>query len=458
MSVGGGVHAGSAAALAAMLDAQRWFGAKGASRRDATLRDAIPLLLPGLRPYMVGRADVSTDAGTSTWQIFFEAGDTTYADALADPIFRRALARSFEHDARFQRGGAAWVVRREIDTLPALDGEVVLSTAQQSNSSLIVGDTAILKLYRRLQPGVQPDLEVTRFLTIERGFHNVPALIGSIAFEDADVTTVAGQLQELARGARDCWAIALDAAVDAPLDARELGDVTRRMHEELASGAPGTAFESRAAGRVDVERWERGAAATVSRAMQTLERSLRDDRLPAQLRDAARAALARGPEVAAAMHRLAADAAGDAGAIARAHGDYHLGQVLRDAAGRLLIIDFEGEPSRPIAERREPTSPLRDVAGMLRSFAYAAAVRGGGTHDMACWEREHRDAFLRGYLGAGSRGERGGPALLPRATANLERLVALFEWEKLFYELAYELNHRPEWSWIPLRGIAGIAT
>jgi maltose alpha-D-glucosyltransferase/alpha-amylase len=441
-----------------MLASQRWFGEKGAPIRSATLRDAIPLQLPGLRPYMVGRADVSTDAGTTTWQIFFEAGDTTYADALADPTFRRALARSFEHDARFQRGGAAWVVRREVDTLPPLDADVALGSAQQSNSSLIVGDTAILKLYRRLQPGMQPDLEVTRFLTVERGFHNVPALIGSIAFEDGGATTVAGQLQEFARGARDCWAIAVDTAGGAPLDARELGAVTRRMHEELASGAPGTAFESRAAGRAEVDRWARGAAATVSRAMQTLERSLRGSRLPADLHDAARAALARGPEVEAATHRLAAGAAGDAGAIARGHGDYHLGQVLRDTTGRLLIIDFEGEPSRPIAERREPTSPLRDVAGMLRSFAYAAAVRGGHTHDMAAWEREQRDAFLGGYLGGGSAVDSGGPALLPRATANLERLVALFEWEKLYYELAYELDHRPGWSWIPLRGIAGIAT
>ncbi|HKV51148.1 MAG TPA: hypothetical protein VJO52_08115, partial [Gemmatimonadaceae bacterium] len=131
----------------------------------------------------------------------------------------------------------------------------------------------------------------------------------------------------------------------------------------------------------------------------------------------------------------------------RHHGDYHLGQLLRGERGVWFIVDFEGEPSRPLAERRALASPLRDVAGMLRSFAYAAATaaaeRGALGTDArteiaaAHWEKGVRAAFQRGY---------GVPADDP--------LVALFEIEKLFYELRYELNNRPEWVWIPLRGIA----
>jgi maltose alpha-D-glucosyltransferase/alpha-amylase len=133
----------------------------------------------------------------------------------------------------------------------------------------------------------------------------------------------------------------------------------------------------------------------------------------------------------------------------RHHGDYHLGQVLRTPAGEFMIIDFEGEPSKPLAERRRKHSALRDVAGMLRSFAYAgAALAGGGRGaEGGDWERKVRAAFLEGYL----RGPP--PAFLPRDATNVEHLITLFETEKVFYELAYELNNRPDWLWIPMRAL-----
>jgi maltose alpha-D-glucosyltransferase/alpha-amylase len=153
-----------------------------------------------------------------------------------------------------------------------------------------------------------------------------------------------------------------------------------------------------------------------------------------------------------------ADAVGShPGERIRHHGDYHLGQVLKGADGRFMIIDFEGEPARLLAERRAPHSALRDVAGMLRSFAYAAASAAmetggvGASADVerrsARWEREARDAFLAGYQAAGP------AAFLPADPDAVAPLVTLFELEKVFYELAYELNNRPDWIWIPLRGI-----
>lgn len=135
----------------------------------------------------------------------------------------------------------------------------------------------------------------------------------------------------------------------------------------------------------------------------------------------------------------------------RHHGDYHLGQVLRTAAGELFVIDFEGEPARPLAERRLKHSPLRDVAGMLRSFAYAAAfaVRADGAAPAAArgdaWERAARAAFLDAYFAGGR------PApYLPPSAAGADALLALFELEKLVYEVRYELLNRPDWAGIPL--------
>jgi trehalose synthase-fused probable maltokinase len=149
------------------------------------------------------------------------------------------------------------------------------------------------------------------------------------------------------------------------------------------------------------------------------------------------------------------------GLLVRHHGDYHLGQVLRSARGDFVVIDFEGEPARPLAERRERRSALRDVAGMLRSFAYVASAlqlecRARVEQKLlevraARWERAVRDAFLLGYLGAADTPL---PPFLPDTRDRAEKLIALFETEKIFYELAYELNSRPDWVGIPLRGIA----
>jgi trehalose synthase-fused probable maltokinase len=154
----------------------------------------------------------------------------------------------------------------------------------------------------------------------------------------------------------------------------------------------------------------------------------------------------------------------DGGFMIRHHGDYHLGQVLRSSSGQFIIIDFEGEPARPLPERRQRHSALRDVAGMLRSFSYAAATlasSAGGSIDSRTreiragrWERACRVAFVDGYLGAASTHEEDETGLLPEAPENVRLMIDLFEMEKVFYELAYELNNRPDWVWIPLRGIA----
>jgi len=491
--------------LAEFLKERRWFGGKGRAIAEATLRDVIPVKWPNAhKTFAVARAQVVTDDGTFMYQLFLP-GDGTIAEALDDAEFRRGLVDTFVRGATFERGGTRWIAESESRkplVAPAV-AMITLAKGEQTNSSVIIDGEAILKLYRRLEPGIHPDVEVTRFLTIERLFVHVPALLGTIRFEDRSGIWIAGMLQELVPGAVDGWSYALDCsaeyfktgatqhrAVPFALEANQLGVVTRAMHETLASGDPGSGFELTPALPHDVERWLARARQTIEQGIDSLERSLGQKgadeekgggKLPGAFRDEARALVERRRGYMQWVTRLGDEIGADTGGNTRTHGDYHLGQVLRSAAAQFLVIDFEGEPIRPLSDRRARHSPLRDAAGMLRSFAYAAAVNAHGLRSGAGglrsevggvgnptphtpnpppelraekWERAVREAFLRGYFDE----KNGNPALLPRSQSNAGRLIALFEAEKIFYELQYELDHRPDWVWIPLRGILKLYT
>jgi maltose alpha-D-glucosyltransferase/alpha-amylase len=456
--------------LANFLKQRRWFGGKGRVIRSAAVDDAFPVRWPqSQHTFAVARIRVVTDDGESQYQIFLGPDEGRVEDALSDEEFRRGLVNAFARGVSIDAatGTARWVVASETETPLVVPphAKVSLVSTEQTNSSVIIEGEAILKLYRKLEPGLNPDVEVTRFLTIERAFPHVPVLLGSIRFEDEDSVTTAGMLQELVPGAVDAWTYTLGRAreflgADEPAEAtafaqeaRQLGVVTREMHEALASGAPGSDFDLRSASLDDVTTWCQAARRTISGALQALERALRDTRVAQSYEATARALLDRRAEFLQLPTSIAAHIGADAGARTRTHGDYHLGQVLRSATDRFLIIDFEGEPARPLAERRERQSPLRDVAGMLRSFAYAAAATGKDDPRVDEWERVMRAQFLTGYF------EVTGPnAVLPRTQANVRHLLKLFEAEKVFYELQYELDHRPDWLWIPMHGINALGT
>jgi trehalose synthase-fused probable maltokinase len=448
-------------ALVDFLKTRRWFGEKGSEIRSAELTDVIPVAWPNSqKQFAVARARVVTELGPSTYQLFLpraeppDAGPTRKPsaefDALEDAEFLRGLADAWVTGGRFEHGRIAWIVESHTKTPLVVPphAAVTLSGAEQTNSSVILNREAILKLYRRLEPGVHPDVEVTRFLTIERLFVHVPVLMGTIRFEDAQGTTIAGMLQEYVQGATDGWSHVLECLksnTSFESEAEQLGVVTRSLHEHLASGDSGSDFDLRAASADDVRRWKQSADATIARASRALERALRDKALPRQHAEAARAAAERVTGAERWLNESTERLGDDFGGNTRTHGDYHLGQVLRAATRQFLVIDFEGEPTRPLQDRRARSSPLRDVAGMLRSFSYAAAVG-------ACpegWEDRVRASFLRGYFTESS----GMPGLLPRRRDNADRLIALFEAEKVFYELHYEIDHRPDWVWIPLLGI-----
>jgi maltose alpha-D-glucosyltransferase/alpha-amylase len=483
--------------LLAFLKTKRWFGDKGRRIRAVTVRDSVPVEWPNSdKPFSVLRLDVEADEGTSTYQAFIERGTGRIADALEDPDFRRGLIDAFVQNLVFEQGGVRWRFASEgKGTLVAPPTAVIrLSGAEQSNSSIIVDGQAILKLFRKLEPGIHPDVEVTRFLTIERQFVHVPVLLGTIAFEDSHGTTVAGMLQELVPGAVDGWTYALrmarrfvdggqrrrtatadsdggqrrtatadgDGAVGFEVDAEQLGTVTRALHETLASGDRGSDFERRRVDDDDLRAWTAQTTGMIDRATSSLRRAMSAGGVPARSVDQARAVGESAGRVARRVQQGVQAMGGDRGSRTRTHGDYHLGQVLRSERGQFLVIDFEGEPARPLSARRAHHSPLRDVAGMLRSFAYAAAVTaaeaGGGADATArarAWQEQARDAFLRGYFRGSSAGT---GAVLPSNRENADRLLALFEAEKIFYELQYELDHRPDWVWIPLSGIAELPT
>ena len=448
--------------LLAFLKGQRWFGEKGRAIRDFRIRETIPVQwpAPGKR-FAVSRVDVTTDDGTSTYQLFSPSADDgapiLEMDALADAGFLRGLADAWEQGCMFANAGTRWIVASEskVPLVVPLDGSITVSPGEQTNSSVILNREGILKLFRRLEPGVHPDVEVTRFLTIDRQFTNVPALLGTIRFEDAQGMTMAGMLQEYVPGATDAWHFALARLADHAsfaADAEQLGVVVRSLHQALASGGPASGFEHQRATAGDVQGWLAGARRTIAKALDSLGRALRLGGLPSDvLRDAQNIA-ERGPIVLRRVESVAVRLRADTGAATRIHGDLHLGQILRSAGGQFLVIDFEGEPTRPLEERRARSSPLRDVAGMLRSFSYAALTAKPAAE---AWEEETRTAFLRGYL-APTPDDATHP-LVPASADNTEALVSLFETEKVFYELQYELDHRPDWAWIPLRGIARLA-
>ena len=294
---------------------------------------------------------------------------------------------------------------------------------EQSNSSVVFGERCILKAYRRLEAGENPELEMLRFLDA-RGFEHTPRLLGWYAYAGQRLAATLGILQEFVPGAHDGWQDALASLAD-PAQflsrLRRLGEVTARMHAVLASARDDPAFAPEPPGpwvEADALAWLAGAPEPIR---------ARSGEVLARLR---------------ALHRL-----GRGGRVIRQHGDYHLGQVLW-ARGEWLVLDFEGEPARPLDERRRKSTPLRDVAGMLRSFSYAAETgRSRGTPVAPGWERDARSAFLGGYEAAIDE------SLLPAAGEPRDALLAACELEKALYELRYELDNRPEWVHVPLAGI-----
>jgi maltokinase len=314
--------------------------------------------------------------------------------------------------------------------------------AEQSNSSVVFGDELVLKVFRRLEPGVNPELEMLRFLSA-REFPNIAALAGWYEFSGDLMHATLGILQEFVGEARDGWQLALDDPQGLLTRVGELGTATGEMHSVLASDLDDPAFCPEEPSNEALSL----LTATIDEQIERVFVDLPDN--PALAPIAGRAAEVR--ERLQLMSHV-----GVGGRLIRHHGDYHLGQTLLalgeggGSQSKWIILDFEGEPARSLLERRRKRSPLRDVAGMLRSFAYAASASQllRGVPAPEGWEDQAREAFLEAYLHAVE------PSLLPAGRPATEKLLQIFELEKAVYELRYELNNRPDWVPIPVAGIA----
>ena len=478
-------------ALGRFLPQQRWFAGKARTIANARVVDwASPESMGG--GLMPAIAEVQyTDGGTERYflPVAVEpdadarttSGDGTIErtaegpaliDALADDEACRALLDTMlrAHPIAM-RNGTARATSRE----PATDARrwpIVRSAAEQSNSCIMFGNRYILKLLRRLEPGPNPELEISRFLS-SRGFAGIPSLAASLEYDrPGDEPTALALVQTFVANEGTGWDRALGDArafvtrAHAPAadaigflePAAALGRRTGELHLALAADDQNPAFMPEPFTGEDAAALAANMRLVMARSLASLAERL--DALPESARDHARAVIAARARLA---DRIGAVATAPAGSLrTRVHGDYHLGQVL--AVGRdFVIIDFEGEPARPLAERRAKQSPLKDVAGMLRSFSYAARAAllaaSENRPDLAgrleprahLWEASVATAFLKEY-----RQTTADTALVPVEDGGFEQLLDAFILEKALYEVGYELASRPQWVSIPLLGILQI--
>jgi predicted trehalose synthase len=361
-------------------------------------------------------------------------------EASDAPAAFLGLAERLRGGGGFVGEGARWSARVHGDPLPAATLTPIRPIGgEQSNTAVVLGAVGVLKLFRRVECGRHPELELGRFLTARR-FPHAPPLLAELTVETAEGSAAAGVLHAFLPGRVDGWTFALGQR-DMTGPARALGAATRALHEALTTDDEASGLATRAIVAADRARWVAGLRATAAAALGRLATRYRE--LPAEARALAEKAAGRSEALLLdAEERLRAAA----GVQIRIHGDYHLGQVLYDMSSKSwAILDFEGEPTRPLAERALRQLPQRDVAGMLRSFAYAALVGGGGP----AWEAASAAAFLAGYDAAAAPG-----SPLPAATGSpLLRACVI---ERCFHELAYELDYRPQQAWIPLTSLVSL--
>jgi maltose alpha-D-glucosyltransferase/alpha-amylase len=486
-------------ALRDYLPAQRWFADKDAALRDVRLVDAaaldaepresggtrgqahderpylaifelpererhyfIPLTLAqsapangdGDAPAPLVRLSDSPDGGAVYEGL---ATDSLALGILAD--VRAERRRPAARGGTFAAHATAALHDETLDEPP----RVRRMNVEQSNTSVVIDERIVLKGYRKTHAGPQPELEIARFLDAV-GYRNTPALLGFVEYEHpASAPMAVCIMQRFVKARGDGWSVTLDDLRRASGSqatqierARRLGVRTAELHRAFATpGGGGGAFEPEPTTQADLDAWVAQARETATRALGTLAAEL--DRVPGALRADAAALLARRDEI---LARIAAPPLDPGVTKTRYHGDYHLGQVLV-VGDDFSIVDFEGEPGRAPEVRRRKSSPLRDVAGMLRSFNYAAlagvlaaAEDAGERADGAlahAWERDAAAAFLAGY-----RETIAGCSSYPADPAHAAALLDLFALEKAFYEMSYELANRPAWLRIPMEGIRAI--
>jgi maltose alpha-D-glucosyltransferase/alpha-amylase len=468
--------------LPPFLPDRRWFAGKAKRIVGVAFEDAA-LLPDSHRPcvYVVVRVRDATDEESRYGLIVAfdrDAGglpvvgriddgqETAWAvEAASDRRAALALLRGFRSiggQLPMFRGGVLRYGDGEEAVARVLDARDVRQVgAEQSNTTLVIDSLLAFKLFRKLEYGENPELEMGRFLTRRTSFQDVPLLRGSLTYVSAHgERATLGVLQDWIESRGDGWGHVLgllrqwgeESAVKALReDAFALGGVTERLHRALASDSAEPAFASEPTSAADVAEWRRNVGERSRRARSLVQQhmvswSVAARRLAETFVERSRVldVLPAAPDRAAHLFRKI-----------RVHGDYHLGQTLRTDT-RFVVIDFEGEPARPLAERRAKQPALKDVAGMLRSFDYAVetALADAEPRDgRASVARVLRQCFLDGYRATLANSP---PAFAPTDPAAMSAWIDFFELERALYEIEYEINNRPAWVHIPLRGLVRI--
>jgi trehalose synthase-fused probable maltokinase len=488
------------------LKPRRWFGSKARSIRSVSVSDSfrmpgssaafftlvrvefaqgageryvVPLAFaPSPRPVPRPNAVVARISGGESGVLYDALADAGFCSTLLDMISRNQRFQGKTGEIR-ATAFAEFSARRGPGKLTASIGE-----AEQSNTSVIFGDRLILKVFRRVQEGTNPELEIGRFLTKRVHFPHTSPVVGAIEYGDPEaaepITLAIVQGFVLNRG--DAWKFTLEkmnefaervradggvdhgelprqhlldvSRLDLPATARDrigdylesarlLGRRTAELHLALSSSSEPAEFKPEPFSLEHQQSLVRTLLEVVGRNYAQLQKHIKD--LPEAVRTESRRIMEHVDAIRDRLQPMQERPL--SGLRCRCHGDYHLGQVLYTGQD-FVIIDFEGEPARSLSERRVKQSPLRDVAGMLRSFDYAA-------HSVELPDTWHRfwytwvsAAFLRAYAETAGHGK-----FLPSSNDEIKLLLDYHLLEKAIYELAYEINHRPDWVRIPLQGI-----
>jgi maltose alpha-D-glucosyltransferase/alpha-amylase len=493
--------------LTEFLERQRWFGGKGRPMADVRVTDAVPLeqgpdrrllaiMLVEYRggsreryvtPLVIRPAALQGDVATLV-ELPDSPAHELVCDATHDPETWIRLYDAIM-DGRELIGQSGCLsgrsIEREGDKTTEPARKVTVLSGEQSNTSAVLDRRAIMKLLRKVEDGLNPESEVLEFLTTWTTWRDAPPLLGLLTYDDGTgehPPATVGLLERFVPNSGDGWSYALTrleelleegktgtTSADHPArtvqtvsgtfqeQLRRLGEITGGMHMALASRMEPEAFRPEPITLRDIEAWESGMIKQLAEVIQDLRALSPERRTTAGLKDDDVTWLET-----ACRHRFddLRLLAQERVAKIRHHGDYHLGQVLKTIDG-FVVIDFEGEPARPLEERRAKVCPLKDVAGMLRSFSYAAhmvLVRRGRISATEAgllmeWEAAARKTFLDGYRAAARPGQ---AAFLPAAWEEALRVIRVYELDKALYELRYELRNRPDWLSIPLAGIRAV--
>lgn len=480
--------------LESFLPSKRWYSAKDDTIVTVSFQALIPLekvllavvlvalkggekptfLLP-LRMAFGEEAEKVSEAAVITGVEIAGKKGVIY-DAAGDDDFSACLLPLLEKDASVNIKGGLVLAGSSTASGKALIKEVEglpqkMLGVEQSNTSLIVGKKIMLKMYRRTAFGSHPEVATTSFLTEEAKFENTPAYLGLLELKYEDGRTMAlGILQSFVPNVGDGWSYTMDylksffaASLagqnetdhsDYLKEARLLGKRTAEMHKSFAKGTD-EIFKPVAVTAEDLVAWKEQVTAQADKTIAVAQANV--DHLTGDVKKRVEGLINGRERIVARIAELLPVVAD--GNKTRFHGDYHLGQVVLDEAGDFYILDFEGEPLRPITERQVKQSVLKDVAGMVRSFDYAAfgAVlqyvlpenREKAMQLAAKWQQKATEAFLNGYFENMTE-----CASLPADKDVALKLLDLFVLEKALYEVIYEVANRPDWLAIPMNGLS----